>query len=180
MCKFWFSRPGGTHDATFLTSSRVLLLLLVILWVVVVQTLSHVQLFVTPWTAVCHAFLSSTISQNFLKFISTESVIPSNHLWSNQDCCSSFLLPSIFPSIRVFSSESVFYIRCPKYWSFISVLPMNIQGWFPLVLTSLISLQSKGLSRVLSSTTVWKHRFFKAQPYLCSNSYIHTWLLEKP
>ena len=61
-----------------------------------------------------------------------------------------------------------------------SVLPMNIQGWFPLGLTCLISLQSKGLSTVFSSTTVRKHQFFSAQPSLWSNSHIHTWLLEKP
>ena len=61
-----------------------------------------------------------------------------------------------------------------------SVLPMNIQGWFPLGLTDLISLQSKGLSRVFSNTTVQRHQFFSAQPCLWSNSHIHTWLLEKP
>ena len=61
-----------------------------------------------------------------------------------------------------------------------SVLPMNIQDWFLLGLTSLISLQSKGLSRIFSSTTVWKHPFFGAQPPLWSNFHIHTWLLEKP
>ena len=60
-----------------------------------------------------------------------------------------------------------------------SVLPMNIQGWFPLGLTGLISLQSKGLSRIFSSTIVWKHQFFGAQPSLSSNSHIHTWLLKK-
>ena len=62
----------------------------------------------------------------------------------------------------------------------VSVVPMNIQGWFPLRFTGLISLQSKGLSRVFSSTTIWKHQFFGAQSSLQSNSYIHTWLLEKP
>ena len=61
-----------------------------------------------------------------------------------------------------------------------SVLPMNIQDWFPLGLTSLFSFQSKGLSRVFSSTTIWKHQFFGAQPSLWSNSHIHTWLLKKP
>ena len=61
-----------------------------------------------------------------------------------------------------------------------SVLPMNMQGWFPLGLTGFISLLSKGLSRVFSSTTVWKHQFFGAQPSLQSNSHTHTWLLEKP
>ena len=59
------------------------------------------------------------------------------------------------------------------------VLPVNIQGWFPLGLTGLISLQSKGFSRVFFSTTVWKHQFFGTQPSLCSNSHTHTWLLEK-
>ena len=108
----------------------------------------------------------------------TESVMPSNHLIL---CCPLLLLPSIFPSIRVFSNESVLCIRWPKYWSFrlASVLPMNIQDWFPLGLTCLI-LQPKGLSRVFSNTKVQKHQFFDTQPSLQSNSHIHTWLLEKP
>ena len=77
--------------------------------------------------------------------------------------CCPLLLPSIFPSIRVFSSESVLHIRWPKYWSFrTSSLPMSIQGWFPLGLTGLISLQPKGLSRVFSNTTIQKHQFFGA------------------
>ena len=90
-------------------------------------------------------------------------------------------LPSIFPSIGVFSSESALCIRWPKYWqfSFTSDLPMNIQDRFPLGLTGLILL-SKGLSRVFSSSTIWKHRFFNAQASLWSDSQIHTWLLEKP
>ena len=84
--------------------------------------------------------------------------------------------------IRVFPSELVLRIRWPKYWSFSSatVLPMNIQDWFPLGWTGWISLLSKGLSRVFSNTTVQKDRFFGAQLSLWSNSYIHTWLLEKP
>ena len=88
----------------------------------------------------------------------------------------------IFPNIRVFSNELALHIRQPKYWSFslASVLPMNIQGWFPLELTGLISLQSKELSRVFSSTIILKHQFFGTQPSLWSNSHIHTWLLEKP
>ena len=92
------------------------------------------------------------------------------------------LLPSVFPSIRVFSSESALHIRWPNYWSFSfrSVLPVTIQGWFPLGLTSLISLQSKGLSRVFSNPTVQEHQFFGAQPSLRSNSHIRTWLWEKP
>ena len=98
-------------------------------------------------------------------------------------CCPLLLLPSIFSNIRVFSSELVLHIRWPKYWSFsfsISLLPMNIQGWFPLGLTGLLSLLSKGLSSVFSNTTMRKHQFFGSQPSLWSNSYIRTWLLEKP
>ena len=91
-----------------------------------------------------------------------------------------FVLPSNFPRIRIFSKQSVLCIRWPKYWSFTSVLPMNIQDWFPLELTTLISLQSKGLSRVFSSTTVKKHEFFGNQPSLWSNSHNQIWLLEKP
>ena len=80
-----------------------------------VQSLSRVQFFATPWTAARQASLSFTISQRLLKLISIESVIPSNHLIL---CCPLLLLPSIFPSIRVFSSESALHIRWSKYWSF--------------------------------------------------------------
>ena len=86
----------------------------------VVQLLSRVQLFVTPWTAAHQAFLSFTISHNFLKLMSVESVMPSNHLI----LCSLLLLPSIFSSIRIFSDESVLCIRWPKYWNF-SIIPSN-------------------------------------------------------
>ena len=88
-----------------------------------VQSLSHVRLFVTPWTAACQASLSITNSQNILKLMSIESVMPSNHFIL---CCPLLLLPSIFPSIRVFSNESVLHIRWPKYWSFsFSINPSN-------------------------------------------------------
>ena len=92
------------------------------------------------------------------------------------------LLPSILPSIRVFSNEWALLIRWPKYWSFnfASVLPMNIQDWFPLGWTGWISLQSKGLSRVFSNTTVQNNQFLGAQLSSQSNSHIHKWLLEKP
>ena len=98
--------------------------------VIVVQSPSRVRLFVTPGTSAHQAFQSFTISQNSLKLMSIESVMPSNHLIL---CYPLLLLPSIFPSIRVFSSESTLCIRWPKYWSFsfTSVLPMNFQGWFP-------------------------------------------------
>ena len=84
--------------------------------------------------------------------------------------------PQYFPAIRVFSNDMVLNIRSSSGQSIgasASVLPMNIQGWFPLGLTSLISLISKGFSRVFSSSTVWKHQFFSAQPSLWSNSHLH-------
>ena len=145
-----------------------------------VQSPGHVWLSQTPWTAAHQASLSFTISQSLLKLMSIESVIPSNHLIL---CLPLLLLPSVIPSIRVFSSVC---------WLFASggqsigasvlalVLPMNFQGCYPLGLTALISLQSKGLSRVFSRPTAWKHQFFGTQPSLWSNSQIHTWLLEKP
>ena len=144
-----------------------------------VQSLSCVQLLVTPWTAAPQDSLSNTNSQSLLKFISTESVMPSNHLIL---CCPLLLLLSIFPSIRVFSNESVLRIRWPKYGASASalVLPMNIQDWFLLGLTGLIFLLSKGLSKVFSNITVQKYQFFSAQLSLWSNSHIHTQVLEKP
>ena len=125
-----------------------------------VQSLSHV--FVLPWTTACQASLSFTISRSWFKLMYLESVMPSNHLIL---CSPLLLLPLNFPSIRVFSNESALHIRWPKYWSFslASVLPMNIQDWFPLGWTGWISLQSKGLSRVFSNTTVQKHQFFLLQ-----------------
>ena len=85
-----------------------------------VQSLSRVWLFATPWTAACQASLPITNSQSLLKPMSIESVIPSNHLIP----CRPLLPPSVFPSIRVFSSESALRIRWPKYWSF-SISPSN-------------------------------------------------------
>ena len=112
-----------------------------------------------------------------LKFMATESVTPSNQLIFHHPL---LLLPLIFPSIRVFSNELAVHIRWQNIGASASasVLPMNIQGWFLLGLIGLISLLSKGLWRVFSSTTVWKHQFFGSQPSLWSNSHICTWLLE--
>ena len=143
-----------------------------------VQLLGHIQLFATPWTAACQTSLSITNSKSLLKLLFIELVMPSNHLIL---CCPLLLLPSIFPSIRVFSNESVLHIRWPNIGdsASTSILPMNIQDWFLLGWTSWISLQSKGLSRVFSNTTVQKHQFFGAQLSLESKSHIHTWLLEK-
>ena len=108
-----------------------------------VQLLSHVWLFATPWIVARQASLSITNSRSSLKPVSIESVMPSNHFIL---CHPFLLLPSIFPSIRVFSNESVLRIKWPKYWSFsFSISPsMDIQDRYPLGLTGLISLQSKG------------------------------------
>ena len=131
----------------------------------------------TPWTVAHQASLSITNSLSLLKLMSIELVMPSNHLI----LCHPLLLPSVFPSIRVFSNESALRIRWPEYWWVsASVFPMNIQDWFSLGWTGWISLQSKGLSRVFSNTTVQKHQFFGAQLSLQPNSPIRTWLLEKP
>ena len=121
-----------------------------------VQSLSRVWLFVTLWTE------ASQVSQNILKLMSITLVVPSNHLIL---CCHLLLLPSIFPSIRVFSSESTPPSSSQSIGALASasVLPMNIQDGFPLGLTGLISLLSKGLSKVFSRTTVWKHQFFSAR-----------------
>ena len=116
-------------------------------------SVSHVWLFATPWTAVRQASLSFSISRSLLKRMSIELVMPFNYPIL---CHPLILLPLIFPSIRVFFNESALRIRWPKYWTSASalVLPMNIQTWFPLGLTGLISLQFRGLSRVFSNTTV--------------------------
>ena len=134
-----------------------------------VQSLSRVRLF-----AAHQASLSITNSWSLPKLMSIKTVMPSNHLII---CHPLFLLPSMFPRIRVFSNESALCIRWPKYWSFsFSILPMTIQEWFPLGLTVLISLKSKGFSRVFSNTTVQKHQFICAQLFYsptltCINDY---------
>ena len=129
-----------------------------------VQLFSRVWLFATPWTAACQASLSITNSWSSLKLMSVESVMPSNHLTL---CRPLLLLPSIFPSIRLFQwvSSSHQVAKVLGVSASASVLPMNIQDWFPLGWTGWISLQSKGLSRVFSNTTAQKHQFFGAQPF---------------
>ena len=122
-----------------------------------VQSFSRVRLFATPWIAACQAFLSITNSWSSLKLMSIESVMPSSPLIL---CWPLLLLPSIFPSIRVFPDK-------------------KSQGWSSEWI-GCISLQSKGPSRVFSNTTVQKHQFFSARPSSQSNSHIHTWPLEKP
>ena len=143
---------------------------------VVFQPLSRVWLYVTPWTAAYQASLSFTISQSSHKLMFIESVMSSNHLIL---CCPLLLLPSIFPSMRVFSDELFVHIRWPKYCGFsfssspskeysrlISFRKLEYSG-----LTGLISLQSKGLSRVFSNTTVQKHQFFGAKLHLLISSF---------
>ena len=124
-----------------------------------VQSLSCVRLFVTPMTAASQASLSITNSQSLLKLMSVESVTPSNHLSLYHPL---FLLPSIFPSIRVFSKEFVLHIRWPKYCSF-TFSPSNAYSgliFFRMDWSGWISLQFKGFSRVYSNTIVQKHQFF--------------------
>ena len=136
------------------------------------QSLSHVWLFVTPWTAARQPSLSFTVSWRLLKLICTESVMPSNHLVL---CHPLLLLPSIFPSIRVFFQWVGSSQQVAQVLSFSNSPSENIKGWFPLGLTGLIALLSKGLLRVFSNTTIWKHQFFGAQPSLWSNSHFHSY-----
>ena len=126
-----------------------------------VQSLNRVHLFGTPWTPARQASLSITNSQSLHKLISIELVIPSNHLI----LCHPLFLPSIFPSIRVFSNELALPIRWPKYWSFsFSISPSNkYLGLISFRMDCLDLLQSKGLSRVFPNTTVQKHQFSSAQ-----------------
>ena len=135
-----------------------------------VQLLSCVQLFATPWTTADQASLSITNSWSLLKLMSIESVIPSNHLIL---CHPLLFLPSIFPSIRVFSNELVLHVSWPKYWHFsIGISPSS--EYSGLISFRIDWLQSNGLSGVFSNTAVQKHQFFGAQFSLYSNSHIHT------
>ena len=144
-----------------------------------VQSLSRVQLTVTPWITARQASLSITISWSSLRPMSIESVMPSSHLIL---CRLLLLLPPIPPSIRVFSNDSTLCMgsQSTGVSALASFLPKKSQGWSPLEWTGWISLQSKGLSRLFSNTTVQNHQFFGAQPSSQSNSHIHTWPLEKP
>ena len=122
----------------------------------------QVQLFATPWTAACWTSLFITNSQSLYKLMSLKAVIPSNHLIL---CHPLLLLPSIFPSVRVFPM-SQFFTRGGQsigVSASASVLSKNTQDWSPLQWTGWISLLSKALSRVFSNTTVQKHQFFGSQ-----------------
>ena len=143
----------------------------------VVQLLGHVQPFATPWTTAHQAPCPSLTPG-----VGSNSCPLSQ--WCHPTISASvspfFFCPQSFPASESFSMSQFFTSSGQSTRALASVLPMNIQGWFPLGLTGWISLQSKGLSRVFSSLTVQKHQFFGAQPSLRSNFHIHTWLLEKP
>ena len=137
--------------------------------------LSCVQLFVTSWTEACQACLTITDSQSLLKLMSIESVMPSSVV-PFSSCLQSFPPSGTFQMSQLFSSGG----QSIGVSASASVLPVNIQDWFPLGWTGWISLQSSGFSRVFANTTVKKNQFFSTQLSLWSNSHIHTWLLEKP
>ena len=179
----WKSQDHKSCDAMTIQSVVKLVVFRDLAWegpqsLIVFQPLSGVWLFVTPWIAACQASLSFTISWNFLKLISIESVMPSDHLVLCHplfSCPQSFPASGSFPKSQVFASGSQSIGASDSA----SVLPMNIQGWFPLGLTGLISLSSEGLLKAFSSTTVWKHQFFSTQPSLWFNSHLYAWLLKK-
>ena len=125
-----------------------------------VQSLNHVRLFVTPWIVARQASLSITNSWSLLKLMCIESVMPSSHLIL---CRPLLLLPPVPPSIRVFSNESTLHMRWPTYWSFsFSISSTNEHpGLISFRMDWWTSLQSKGLSRVFSNTTVQKHQFLR-------------------
>ena len=135
---------------------------------------SAAKLCPTPWTAARQSSLSFTLSWSLLKLTATEPGMLSSHLIL---CHSSPFALNLSPVSQLFASSGG---QCIGASALASVLPMNIQGWLLLGLSGLICLLSKGLSRVLSSTTIWKHQFFSAKPSLRSNSHICIWLLEKP
>ena len=150
----------------------------VLYYLLLVSLLSCIRLFATPWTVAHQASLSFSISQSLLKLMSIESVMPSNHLIL---CHPLLLLPSIFPSIRVFSNEPALCIRWPWYWSFsFSISPSNEYSglisfridWFDLLVVRFLAVQ--GTLKSFSNTTVQKQQFFGSQPSLWSDSHIHT------
>ena len=157
-----------------LTMCPILTLFIMTRFVVVVQSLSHVRLFMTTWTAAFQASISFTISQSLLKLMSIESMMPSNRFIL---CLPLLLLPSIYPSIRVFSSESVLRIWWPKYWSFsFSISPSNEYSglisfrmdWLELQAT----LKSLFQHHSLKASILWHSAFFIVQ---FSHPYMITW-----
>ena len=151
---------------------------------IVVQLLSCVWFFATPWTAARQSSLFFTISRSLLKLIEFDGITNWSR-WCHPTISSSVALfsfcPQSFPGSGSLAMSRLFSSGCQSIGAsaLVSVLSASVQGWFPLGLTALISLQSKGLSTFFSSTTVQKHQFFGSQP-LWSNSPIGTWPLEKP
>ena len=141
---------------------------------VIVQLLSHIRLFVTPWTAAHQASLSFTFFWGLLRFMSIESVMHPT-ISSSVSPFSSHL--QSFPASRSFPMFSQLFLSGGQsIGASASVLPVTIQGWFPLGWTGLNSLLSKGLSRAFYSMTIWKHRFFSTQASLWSSLHVRTWL----
>ena len=143
-----------------------------------VQSHSHVWLFATPWIAALQVSLCITNSWSLLKLISIESMMQPSHLvlcLCFSSCLQSFPASVSFPMSQFFISSS----QSIGISASTSILPMNTQDWSPLGWTGLITLQSKGLSRVFSNTTVQKHQFYGSQLSSLSNFHIHTWPLEK-
>ena len=143
------------------------------------QSLSRVRLFATPWIAARQASLSITNSRSSLRLTSIESVMPSSHPSSVvpfSSCPQSLPASKSFPMSQLFAWGG----QSTGVSALASILPKKSQGWSPSEWTSWISLQSKGLSRVFSNTTVQKHQTFSTQLSSQSNSHIHTWPLEKP
>ena len=144
---------------------------------IVVQLLNHVWLSVTPWTPAHQASLSFTMSG------ACSNSCPLS--WWCHSTISSSVIPfssclQSFPALGSFLKSQLFSSGGQRIRASASVLPINIQGWFPVELTGLISMQPKGLSGVFSNMTVQNHQFFSAQLSSQSNSHIHTWPLEKP
>ena len=146
--------------------------------VVVVQSLSCVWLFATPWTAACQASLSFTISRSLLKLMSIKSMILSNHLVL---CHPLLFLPSIFPNIRVFLKESGLHIMWPKYWSFsFNISPFNkYSGLISFRIDWFDPLAVQGTLKHLLQYHSSKASIFQCSAFLVSNSYIRAWLLER-
>ena len=145
---------------------------------VVVESLSHVWLFETPWTAAHQASLSFTISWSLLKLMPSGFVVPFNHLIL---CHPLLLLPSIIASINIFFNKSALHIMWSKYWSFCFIISLSngIQDWFPLGMNGFDLLSVKGTLKSLLQHHNLKATILWAQFSLWSNFHIHTWLLEK-
>ena len=144
-----------------------------------VQSLSHVRLFATPWILARQASLSITNFQSSPKLMPTESVMPSSHLIL---CCPISSCPQSLPASESFPMSQLFTWggQSTGVSASASDLPKKSQGWSPSEWTGWVSLQSKGLSRVFSNTTVQKHQFFSTKLSSPSKFHVHTWPLEKP